>query len=150
MGQVMEQRADLRQPPIFMDAPDPVPNASACSFSSFVGGKGGAGEGPVDFYGGDGDRPDPEEDEEEDASESESDQEGRDSHEEYANAPPPPPPRPPSARQKPRTERAVESYADLGHADGRAYAMDMGMYIVSGIILIFLMEQFIQLGARLR
>jgi hypothetical protein len=34
--------------------------------------------------------------------------------------------------------------------DGTAFAMDMGLYVISGIMLIFLMEQFIQIGVRLR
>lgn len=33
--------------------------------------------------------------------------------------------------------------------DGTTFAADMALYIVSGVILIFLMEQFIQMGARM-
>ena len=34
--------------------------------------------------------------------------------------------------------------------DPTAFAMDMSLYVVSGVFLIFLMEQFVQIGVRLR
>lgn len=45
---------------------------------------------------------------------------------------------------------AVAVAAAPAKVNGTTFAMDMGLYVVSGVILIFLMEQFIQVGVRMR
>ena len=77
------------------------------------------------------------------------------------SAPPSPPPPPPKAveRYLPPPPTAVERYLPQPLSaqapptptpvDSAAFAMDMGLYVVSGVMLIFLMEQFIQIGVRL-
>jgi hypothetical protein len=76
-------------------------------------------------------------------------------------SPPPPPPPPPSLPPQtptakpppppPRVREQLQQQQQYEYpVDGTAYAMDVGLYVVSGIMLIFLMEQFIQIGVRLR
>jgi hypothetical protein len=60
----------------------------------------------------------------------------------------PPPPPPPRVREQLQQQQQQQPYEYP--VDGTAYAMDVGLYVVSGIMLIFLMEQFIQIGVRLR
>ena len=55
--------------------------------------------------------------------------------------------------------KAVEGYRDAGapaspgapgSVDTATLCADMGLYVVSGVILIFLLEQFVQIGVKLR
>jgi hypothetical protein len=38
----------------------------------------------------------------------------------------------------------------VGAVDAATLCADMGLYVVSGVILIFLLEQFVQIGVKLR
>ena len=51
-----------------------------------------------------------------------------------------------SSQQK---AQGVASSAGANKLDGRTFAADMTVYVVSGILLIFVMEQFVQIGMRL-
>lgn len=142
LGHVMDQRSDLRQPPVFRDSPDPEPNSS-CAYSAYGGGQ-------VDFY----------EDDDDDAGADAgtdggadagtgTDAKGRGAHvDDSVSAD--------SEELERPKQKSKEKYVDpsIRHpphrTDQASFAMDMGMYVVSGIILIFLMEQFIQIGVRLR
>ena len=151
----MDQRSDLRQPPVFHDVADPEPSASACTYSSFGG--------QVDFYG-DTDA-DAEADADADAdADPDADVDAGCGHEDEEDDEDEPPCNKPKqhhqqheqkhAQKRCATGRSKETYADYApgphFTNNASFAMDMSMYVVSGIMLIFLMEQFIQIGARLR
>jgi hypothetical protein len=59
-------------------------------------------------------------------------------------------------QDKPEKEKQAEAPPSGSGSSSRrtvsplAFAMDMALYIVSGVVLIFLLEQFIQIGMRLR
>ena len=160
----MDQRSDLRQPPVFHDVADPEPSTSACTYSSFGG--------QVDFYG-DTDA-DAEADADADAdADPDADVDAGCGHEDEEDDEDEPPRNKPKqhhqqqlqqlqqqqheqkhASKRCATGHSKETYADYApgphFANNASFAMDMSMYVVSGIMLIFLMEQFIQIGARLR
>jgi hypothetical protein len=43
----------------------------------------------------------------------------------------------------------VRPKEDEGRVDGKKFAIDMGLYVTGGVLLIVAMEQLIQIGGRL-
>ena len=57
-----------------------------------------------------------------------------------------------------KTRHAAARYANMeepvigskSHDNPTRYAIDVGLYVISGVLLIFLLEQFVQMGTRMR
>lgn len=167
IGHTMDQRADVRaiRQPMDPEVFEPSP----CTYSSSYG-------EPVDFYDNDED----DNDEYDGAGGGGNDEdmdEYDDGRRRNASAAAGPPSASASASASAAAAgskaKSKESWTDSpvsadgmhGHAQEKArrdggsgrsnkpssaFAMDMGLYVVSGVILIFLMEQFIQIGVRMR
>jgi hypothetical protein len=155
IGNAMDQRADvrtLRQP---MDSEVLAPSACSASYAPY---------GDVDFYGDDEDESveyDVEPNATRNRNKNDDDDDDADAACEENTA------RAHSVAVGPQKNHAgKESWSDAplavavvagkneqkgAHAvDPTAFAMDMSLYVVSGVFLIFLMEQFVQIGVRLR
>lgn len=106
-----------------------------------------AAYGPIDFYDGGGDDAD-------DGGGGEGMVERYSNNSDSAPMPVPPPPDSrggaPSASRGSTNRETSKELPAAGGVSGVAFAMDMSLYIVSGVIMIFLMEQFIQVGVRIR
>jgi hypothetical protein len=97
--------------------------------------------GPVNFYS----------DEQENEQEDENEQEPHEHMPAPAPTPAIPAPSPALPAPKPKPAAEAEAEADAKASAGApALYVDLSLYIASGVLLIFMMEQFIQIGCRMR